>query len=107
MASSPDDRPAIEFRRVSYRLNGTSEIIRDLNLEIRRGETLVLLGRSGSGKTTTLKIINALVRPTSGEVLGKFRRQLGRESLGASASVPNFRWSSQNVEQWNDLKIRS
>ncbi len=69
MASSPDDRPAIEFRRVSYRLNGTSEIIRDLNLEIRRGETLVLLGRSGSGKTTTLKIINALVQPTSGEVL--------------------------------------
>jgi osmoprotectant transport system ATP-binding protein len=36
---------------------------------VRRGETLVLLGRSGSGKTTTLKLINDLVSPSSGQVL--------------------------------------
>jgi osmoprotectant transport system ATP-binding protein len=40
-----------------------------LNLQIQRGETLVLLGRSGSGKTTTLKLINRLLVPTEGEVL--------------------------------------
>ena len=41
----------------------------DLTLDVARGETLVLLGRSGSGKTTTLKLLNALVLPTSGEVV--------------------------------------
>ncbi len=47
---------------------GTQVAVRDLNLEIPRGKTVVLLGRSGSGKTTTLKLINALCKPRSGEV---------------------------------------
>ena len=59
---------AIEFRDVAYRVDGT-EVLASLNLQIARGETLVLLGRSGSGKTTTLKLINRLISPTSGEVL--------------------------------------
>jgi len=42
--------------------------VRDLDLEIRTGDVLVLLGRSGSGKTTTLKLINALVRAGRGSV---------------------------------------
>lgn len=50
------------------------EILQPVNLEIRRGETLVLLGRSGSGKTTTLKLINALRLPSAGEVLVSGRR---------------------------------
>ncbi len=60
--------PVIEFRDVSYRVSGT-EVVCDLNLQVAGGETLVLLGRSGSGKTTTLKLINRLVSPTSGEIL--------------------------------------
>lgn len=62
-------QPAIEFRNVAYRPNGSSEILHDLNLVIHSGETLVLLGRSGSGKTTSLKLINNLLSPTTGEVL--------------------------------------
>jgi osmoprotectant transport system ATP-binding protein len=58
----------IEFRNVSYRVNGT-EVLKDLSLRVARGETLVLLGRSGSGKTTTLKLVNRLVEPSSGEIL--------------------------------------
>src|SRR5579872_3480894 len=73
MNDSPDHRPAIEFRHVSYRVNSgknaTRELLQDLNLEVQPGETLVLLGRSGSGKTTTLKLINRLLTPTSGELL--------------------------------------
>ena len=59
----------IQFRNVSYRLENGRELLHDLNLEVRRGETLVLLGRSGSGKTTTLKLINRLLSPSTGEVL--------------------------------------
>jgi osmoprotectant transport system ATP-binding protein len=68
-----DTQPAIEFRNVSYRLNDEGkegrELLHNLNLEVQRGETLVLLGRSGSGKTTTLKLINHLLAPTTGELL--------------------------------------
>lgn len=77
MNDSPNSRPAIEFRRVSYRVNGSGEhgreLLHDLNLEVQRGETLVLLGRSGSGKTTTLKLINRLLPPSSGELLVEAR----------------------------------
>lgn len=68
MDSSPDNCPAIEFRSVSYRPNATGDIVHDLSFQIRRGETLVLFGRSGSGKTTTLKLINHLFTPTGGEI---------------------------------------
>jgi osmoprotectant transport system ATP-binding protein len=77
MNDSPNSRPAIEFRRVSYRVNGGGdtgrELLHDLNLEVQRGETLVLLGRSGSGKTTTLKLINRLLPPSSGELFVEAR----------------------------------
>jgi osmoprotectant transport system ATP-binding protein len=59
---------AIEFRDVSYSFAEGSELISGLNLQVHRSETLVLLGRSGSGKTTTLKLVNALASPTTGEV---------------------------------------
>jgi osmoprotectant transport system ATP-binding protein len=65
---SGDANSVIEFRNVSYRVQGT-DILRGLSLQVARGETLVLLGRSGSGKTTTLKMVNGLVSPTAGAVL--------------------------------------
>jgi osmoprotectant transport system ATP-binding protein len=66
-AASPRDL-AIEFRNVAYRVDGRRELLSDLNLQVRRGETLVLLGRSGSGKTTTLKLVNRLLDASSGDV---------------------------------------
>jgi osmoprotectant transport system ATP-binding protein len=59
--------PIIEFRDVSYRVAGT-QVLSGLNLQVGVGETLVLLGRSGSGKTTTLKLVNRLLSPTAGDV---------------------------------------
>ena len=49
--------------------NGTVVALAGLDLEIEKGETICLIGTSGSGKTTALKIINRLVEPTSGSVL--------------------------------------
>jgi len=67
MSDSP--ATAIEFANVTYRVNGNRTLISGLNLSIRRGETLMLLGRSGSGKTTTLKLINRLLAQSAGTVL--------------------------------------
>lgn len=63
------DHSAIEFVHVSYRLENSRELLFDLNLSIASGEVFMLLGRSGSGKTTSLKLINRLLKPTEGEVL--------------------------------------
>jgi osmoprotectant transport system ATP-binding protein len=65
----PSPAAAIEFVNVTYRINGNRTLISDLNLSIHRGETLMLLGRSGSGKTTTLKLINRLLAQSDGKVL--------------------------------------
>ena len=59
----------IEFLAVGFSLNGGAPLVAGMNLQIQRGETLILLGRSGAGKTTTLKLINRLLEPTVGEVL--------------------------------------
>ena len=61
------DNPLVHFYNVNFSLSNTS-ILSDLNLTVERGETLVLLGESGCGKTTTLKLVNRLLTPTTGEV---------------------------------------
>ncbi|MGI8959487.1 MAG: ATP-binding cassette domain-containing protein [Bryobacteraceae bacterium] len=59
--------PYLSFREVSYSVDGRV-ILDRLSLDVERGETLVLLGRSGSGKTTALRLINRMLEPTSGQV---------------------------------------
>jgi osmoprotectant transport system ATP-binding protein len=60
--------PLVEFRDVSYEMGGR-KILSGISFAVDAGETLVLLGRSGSGKTTALKMANGMLFPTSGEVL--------------------------------------
>src|SRR5258705_13747024 len=64
----------VEFRNVFFSLRGARReagppIISNLNFTVDRGETIVLLGESGCGKTTTLKLVNRLLLPTTGNVL--------------------------------------
>jgi len=67
LTTSASAGPAISFDRASFRVNGRA-LVQDLILTVNQGETLVLLGRSGSGKTTSLKLINRLLLPSAGEV---------------------------------------
>lgn len=114
-------QPAIAFRNVSYGIRG-KEILRHLDLDVAEGETLVLLGRSGSGKTTALKMVNALLTPTSGEVLveGKpthewdpilLRRRIGYV-IQESGLFPHFTVARNvavvpDLEGWESGRIRA
>ena len=61
--------PLVEFRDVSFtHAAASAPVISHLSFTVQQGETLVLLGESGCGKTTTLKLINRLLLPTSGEI---------------------------------------
>ncbi|SRR5579884_33066 len=60
--------PFVEFREVSYVVDGR-RILSGIHFAVEPGETLVLLGRSGSGKSTILKMINGTLFPTQGHVL--------------------------------------
>jgi len=73
----------LEFADVSYRVNGR-DVLSGLNFSLERGRTLVLLGRSGSGKTTALKMVNALVMPTGGSV----------------------RVEGRSTREWNPIELR-
>lgn len=70
----------VEFRDVSYTIDG-AQILSGLNLEVAKGEVLVLLGESGCGKTTTLKLINCLIEPTGGEILVEGRSTLEWDAI--------------------------
>ena len=59
---------AIEFDRVTFHHAGGVAILDDFSLHIGSGETLALVGRSGMGKTTILKLINRLLLPQAGTV---------------------------------------
>lgn len=70
MNDAASNNQLVQFHNVNFALpNAPEPIISDLNLSVAEGETLVLLGESGSGKTTTLKFVNRLLVPTSGEVV--------------------------------------
>ena len=67
--------------------SGQSYAVHGLSLEVREGETLVLLGSSGCGKTTTLKMINRLVEPSGGTVEINGRNVLDYDILELRRSI--------------------
>ena len=81
---------AVEFKRVMKSF-GAKRVLNDLSFHIEQGQALCILGRSGTGKSVTLKLIMALMRPDSGEVwvdadnvvgMGEQRLSLVRRKLG-------------------------
>jgi phospholipid/cholesterol/gamma-HCH transport system ATP-binding protein len=81
---------AVEFKHVMKSF-GTKRVLNDVSFHIDQGQAVCLLGRSGTGKSVTLKLIMALIRPDSGEVwvdqdnvidMGEKRLSLVRKKLG-------------------------
>jgi osmoprotectant transport system ATP-binding protein len=119
--SEASNSTLVEFRDVTYSVPAVpSPIISQLSLRVRQGETLVLLGESGCGKTTTLKLVNRLLLPTAGEVLveGKattdwdpisLRRRIGYV-IQEGGLFPHFT-VEKNVAlvprlEWDEARIR-
>ncbi|MEO3973587.1 ATP-binding cassette domain-containing protein [Streptomyces sp. CAU 1734] len=68
-AEPPSDLPTVRFHSASFTYPGTDRPVLDgLDLEIRPGELLAIVGQNGAGKTTLLKVLAALQRPTGGQV---------------------------------------
>src|SRR6266481_5289241 len=65
--SSLTTHALIKVEQVSVQFGGQA-VLRDINLEVERGQTLVVIGESGCGKTVLLKLIIGLLRPTRGRV---------------------------------------
>ena len=68
-AAQADRAPLVRFRGVQKTYDGVHLVVRELDLDIQRGEFLTLLGPSGSGKTTTLMMLAGFESPTSGEIV--------------------------------------
>ncbi len=77
----------VVFRDIRYRLEDGRELLKGVTLDLERGTTTALLGRSGSGKTTLLRTVNALVRPSSGEVTVAGRKTADVELVGLRRSI--------------------
>lgn len=112
---------AVEFRNVTLSINQHA-LVSNLNFQIRKGEALILLGRSGSGKSTTMKLINRLYRPTEGQVVFdgksttewdeiKLRRKIGYV-IQETGLFPHFTIERNvglvpSLEGWNSKQIKS
>jgi len=68
--SGPDPEAGVQFENVEFRYPGSDQIaITGINLQIKRGQSLALVGENGSGKTTLIKLLTRLYKPTHGRVL--------------------------------------
>ena len=77
------EKTMIQFEHVS-KVYGDKTVVNDINLTIENGEFITILGTSGSGKTTMLKMINKLIEPTSGTIL----------------------FAGQDIEQMDSVRLR-
>lgn len=121
--SESTNNPLVEFRDVSFSHAAAAiPVISHLTFSVQQGETLVLLGESGCGKTTTLKLINRLLLPTAGQVMVenktttdwdpiRLRRRTGYV-IQEGGLFPHFTVARNvalvpSLERWDENKIKS
>jgi putative spermidine/putrescine transport system ATP-binding protein len=92
--------PLVRFQRVQKTYDGEHLVVRQLDLDIHRGEFLSLLGPSGSGKTTTLMMLAGFESPTSGEILLN-----GKQITGTPPHKRHFGMVFQNYALFPHLSV--
>ncbi|HQH63146.1 MAG TPA: ABC transporter ATP-binding protein [Clostridiales bacterium] len=119
IVSGSADRPSAEvqvsFRKVEFRYPGTagSPVLRDINLDIRRGETLAVIGSTGTGKSTLINLIPRFYDATGGSILvngldvkdydiKKLRKKIGfvmqKSELFSETIANNIRWGKPDAD---------
>jgi energy-coupling factor transporter ATP-binding protein EcfA2 len=98
-----DGEPVISFEKVSYRYDTGVTALKEVDLRIRRGEFVAVVGRNASGKSTLAKHINATLLPTKGEVhvLGTNTRKTSTSALSRDVGMvfqnPNLHLFAETV----------
>jgi len=122
MTAEANGRNVIEFVRAGYCLPNGTRLLENVCLEVREGEVLVLLGRSGAGKTTALKLINRMLEPSEGEVRVEGRSTLAWDAIALRRRIgyviqetglfPHYTVEKNiavvpRLEGWEEARIRS
>lgn len=85
------DADSIELRNVSFRYpSAESDALKDVNLKIKNGETIAVMGINGSGKSTLCKLLLGLYKPTKGKIYFGNNFRNNSQDLNASAVFQNF-----------------
>jgi len=95
-----------ELKNVSYSYPGAGPVLKDVSLDLRQGERVVVLGANGSGKSTLLAMLNGLFFPRSGEVRA-FGRALTEQTLSEREFGREFRRKVAFVFQNSDVQLFS
>ena len=95
---------AVEFKRVTKSF-GTKRVLNDVSFHIDQGQALCLLGRSGTGKSVTLKLIMALMQPDSGEVWVDEENVVGMNEHGLSHVRRKLGYLFQDAALFDSLTL--
>ena len=101
---TPTEGVAVEFKRV-MKAFGTKRVLNDVSFQIGQGQALCLLGRSGTGKSVTLKLIMALMRPDSGEVWVDQNNVVGMGEHGLSLVRRKLGYLFQDAALFDSLTL--
>lgn len=97
-------RVKIELLEISKRF-GEHQVFKDLSLEVREGENLIIIGGSGCGKTVLLKHIIGLIKPDSGKILIDGEEVSDRDELGLKPLRKKFGMVFQSAALFNSLTV--
>jgi subfamily B ATP-binding cassette protein MsbA len=89
----------IKFEKVSFSYNNEKSSLNQIDLSINNGETIALVGSTGSGKTTLVNLLTRFYEPTSGKIT------INNEDIGGfdlTSYRSNFSYVDQNVRLFND-----
>jgi len=92
--------PALEARSVSKRFPGGIQALASVSLRVAAGETVALIGESGCGKTTLLRLFNRLEEPSSGTVLVEGRPAAGRDPIELRRAIGYVQQEGGLLPHW-------